>query len=270
MHRDSEVWVGRLGGREIRSGSRDGCERGLRRLAGRGALLVVEVSPELVGVSEAASMLALGPSADRDLRGTRCLPRTGRLARVRKGVAPRGRRGVRPGPRAAPPAQDRPVTERILVPDPPRPGRLRQRRLHRDAARTAVRSTAVRGGPRAGEGARAAPAPRRGARRRRELAAPARAGDGARLRGPGRPAGRVRHGPRRGVHRRMGEPVVRGDHRDRRGPAREVPQPRRVLAPRAGCRGPRRVPRARDPAGSSEPSPRTPTATSTCSATAAS
>ncbi len=57
MHRDSEVWVGRLGGREVRSGSRGGCERGLRRLAGGGALVVVEVTPELVGVSEAASLL---------------------------------------------------------------------------------------------------------------------------------------------------------------------------------------------------------------------
>jgi hypothetical protein len=57
MRRDSEVWVGRLGSREVRSGSRGGCVRGLRRLAGRQALLVVEVTPDLVGVSEAASLL---------------------------------------------------------------------------------------------------------------------------------------------------------------------------------------------------------------------
>lgn len=57
MYHDSETWVGRLGSREVRSGSRDGCVRGLRRLAGGDALLVVEVTPELVGVSEAASLL---------------------------------------------------------------------------------------------------------------------------------------------------------------------------------------------------------------------
>ncbi len=57
IHRDSEVWVGRLGAREVRSGSRGGCVRGLRRLAGGRELLLIEVTPELVGVSEAASLL---------------------------------------------------------------------------------------------------------------------------------------------------------------------------------------------------------------------
>ena len=57
MYHDSETWVGRLGSREVRSGSRDGCVRGLRRLASGDVLLVVEVTPELVGVSEAASLL---------------------------------------------------------------------------------------------------------------------------------------------------------------------------------------------------------------------
>jgi hypothetical protein len=57
MHRDSEMWVGRLGSREVRAASRGGCERSLRRLAGERAFLVVEVTPDLVGVSEAASLL---------------------------------------------------------------------------------------------------------------------------------------------------------------------------------------------------------------------
>ncbi len=57
MHRDSEMWVGRLGSREVRSASRTGCVRSLRRLAGEQALLVVEVTPDLLGVSEAASLL---------------------------------------------------------------------------------------------------------------------------------------------------------------------------------------------------------------------
>lgn len=57
MHRESEVWVGRLGAREVRSISRGGCLKGLRRLAGGDVLLWVEVTPELVGVSEAAELL---------------------------------------------------------------------------------------------------------------------------------------------------------------------------------------------------------------------
>jgi hypothetical protein len=56
MHHEPPVWVGRLDGREVRRRTRDGCLRGLRRLAGEDALLV-EVTPDVVGVSEAASIL---------------------------------------------------------------------------------------------------------------------------------------------------------------------------------------------------------------------
>lgn len=49
-------WVGLLGDREVRSRSRSGCLSALRRLAD-GAPLLVEVTPELVGVSEAAEIL---------------------------------------------------------------------------------------------------------------------------------------------------------------------------------------------------------------------
>jgi hypothetical protein len=49
-------WVGRLGRREVRSRSRSACLAALRRIAGD-ASLTVEVTPELVGVSEAADIL---------------------------------------------------------------------------------------------------------------------------------------------------------------------------------------------------------------------
>ena len=56
MRREPPVWVGRVDGHEIRRRTRDGCLSGLRRLAGDD-LLWVEVIPEVVGVSEAASLL---------------------------------------------------------------------------------------------------------------------------------------------------------------------------------------------------------------------
>ncbi len=57
MRRDPEIWVGRVGSREVRTTTREGCVRGLRRVAGRDAHLVIELTPELVGVSEAAALL---------------------------------------------------------------------------------------------------------------------------------------------------------------------------------------------------------------------
>jgi hypothetical protein len=56
MHPELGAWVGRLGARVVRSKSREGCLSALRRLAGDAAL-TVEVTPELVGVSEAALIL---------------------------------------------------------------------------------------------------------------------------------------------------------------------------------------------------------------------
>jgi hypothetical protein len=57
MHHEPPEWVGRVEGIEIRRRTRDGCLSGLRRLAGQDALLWVEVTPDVVGVSEAASIL---------------------------------------------------------------------------------------------------------------------------------------------------------------------------------------------------------------------
>jgi hypothetical protein len=57
MHHEPPEWVGRVAGIEIRRRTRDGCLSGLRRLAGQDALLWVEVTPDIVGVSEAASIL---------------------------------------------------------------------------------------------------------------------------------------------------------------------------------------------------------------------
>ena len=56
MRPEPDAWVGRLGAREVRSRSRGGCLAALRRLAGD-RRLIVEVTPELVGVSEAAELL---------------------------------------------------------------------------------------------------------------------------------------------------------------------------------------------------------------------
>lgn len=57
MRREPPDWVGRVDGHEIRRRTRDGCLKALRRLAGKDAALWVEVIPEVVGVSEAASLL---------------------------------------------------------------------------------------------------------------------------------------------------------------------------------------------------------------------
>jgi hypothetical protein len=56
MRPEHDVWVGRVGPREVRSKTRQGCLAALRRIAGEG-LLAVEVTPDLVGVSEAARIL---------------------------------------------------------------------------------------------------------------------------------------------------------------------------------------------------------------------
>jgi predicted DNA-binding transcriptional regulator AlpA len=56
MRPEPDAWVGRLGSRVVRSKSREGCLAALRRLAGD-ARLTIEVTPELVGVSEAAQIL---------------------------------------------------------------------------------------------------------------------------------------------------------------------------------------------------------------------
>jgi hypothetical protein len=57
MHREPPVWVGSVHGREVRRRTRDGCVNALRRLAGDDGLLWIEVTPDLVGVSEAATIL---------------------------------------------------------------------------------------------------------------------------------------------------------------------------------------------------------------------
>ena len=56
MHREPPVWVGSVQGREVRRRTRDGCVNALRRLAGDDALLI-EITPDVVGVSEAAKIL---------------------------------------------------------------------------------------------------------------------------------------------------------------------------------------------------------------------
>ena len=57
MRREPSAWVGRVGAREVRSRTPEGCLRGLRRISGKVDALTVEVTPELVGVSEAAALL---------------------------------------------------------------------------------------------------------------------------------------------------------------------------------------------------------------------
>jgi hypothetical protein len=57
MHRDGDGWLGRLDEHEVRTKTRDGCVAQLRRLAGDDGALVVEETPALVGVSEAAAIL---------------------------------------------------------------------------------------------------------------------------------------------------------------------------------------------------------------------
>jgi hypothetical protein len=57
MLRDGDGWAGRIGRAEIRARTRDGCLSALRRLAGDDAVLIVQETPDLVGVSEAAAIL---------------------------------------------------------------------------------------------------------------------------------------------------------------------------------------------------------------------
>jgi hypothetical protein len=57
LRREGGGWTGRLGGRQVRARTRAGCVSALRRLAGDRVALVVDESPDLVGVSEAASIL---------------------------------------------------------------------------------------------------------------------------------------------------------------------------------------------------------------------
>lgn len=59
LHQTPEGWLGQLAGvpDQVRAKTREGCLGALRRLAGTDATLTVEVTPALVGVSEAAAML---------------------------------------------------------------------------------------------------------------------------------------------------------------------------------------------------------------------
>lgn len=57
MHRDARGWSGRLGEDEVHRKTREACLAALRRLAGEGTALLVQEAPDLVGVSEAASIL---------------------------------------------------------------------------------------------------------------------------------------------------------------------------------------------------------------------
>jgi hypothetical protein len=57
MHRDAAGWLGRVGDEEIRTKTRNGCVSALRRLIADDAVLIVEETPDLVGVTEAAEIL---------------------------------------------------------------------------------------------------------------------------------------------------------------------------------------------------------------------
>jgi hypothetical protein len=57
MRRDAGGWSGTLGGEDVTARTRDGCVSALRRLAGDDVALVVQETPDLVGVSEAAAIL---------------------------------------------------------------------------------------------------------------------------------------------------------------------------------------------------------------------
>jgi hypothetical protein len=57
MRRDDSGWLGTLAGCEIRTQTRAGCVSGLRRIVEGDAVLVVEETPDLVGVSEAAAIM---------------------------------------------------------------------------------------------------------------------------------------------------------------------------------------------------------------------
>ena len=59
MRQLDDGWSGRVAGgaTEVRTKTREGCLGGLRRLVGEDVELTVEVTPALVGVSEAAAIL---------------------------------------------------------------------------------------------------------------------------------------------------------------------------------------------------------------------
>jgi len=59
MRQLEDGWSGRVAGgkTEVRTKTREGCLGGLRRLAGEDVELMVEVTPALVGVREAAAIL---------------------------------------------------------------------------------------------------------------------------------------------------------------------------------------------------------------------
>lgn len=57
MRHQPPHWIGRVGGTEIRRRTLEGCLAGIRRAAGRDAVLTVEVVPDLVGVAEASEIL---------------------------------------------------------------------------------------------------------------------------------------------------------------------------------------------------------------------
>lgn len=59
LRQTPEGWIGRVAGAadEVRAKTREGCLGALRRIAGADATLTVEVTPALVGVSEAAAIL---------------------------------------------------------------------------------------------------------------------------------------------------------------------------------------------------------------------
>ncbi|HSD49311.1 MAG TPA: hypothetical protein VLE71_05705 [Actinomycetota bacterium] len=59
LYQTPEGWLGQVAGvpDQVRTKTREGCLGALRRLAGPDATLTVEVTPALVGVSEAAAIL---------------------------------------------------------------------------------------------------------------------------------------------------------------------------------------------------------------------
>jgi hypothetical protein len=57
MRRDGGGWLGRFADHQVRTKTRAGCVSRLRRLAPEDRVLVVEETPDLVGVSEAATIL---------------------------------------------------------------------------------------------------------------------------------------------------------------------------------------------------------------------
>jgi hypothetical protein len=57
MVRAADGWKGRFGEDDVHARTRDGCISALRSLAGEEVALIVEETPDLVGVSEAADIL---------------------------------------------------------------------------------------------------------------------------------------------------------------------------------------------------------------------